>query len=93
MRLIKTKPRFRCDYCRHTAMQKAMEVHEKVCWRNPNRHCELCNDKGWTDEGDGFIVNKVPCYYCKQYDATKVPPVEQATERTLDVSRASPEEL
>lgn len=92
MKLIKTKPRYRCDYCRHTAMQGAMERHEKVCWRNPNRYCEACDNKNFTyidHGGDGSLVEKLPCYYCQQYDASKLPPVEQPAERTLGLSQAS----
>lgn len=97
MRLIKTKPRYRCDYCRHVcAGESKMAKHEQICWRNPLRHCELCDDTGFTYEdinGDGSLVHKEPCYYCSQFDATKVPPVGQASERTLNPAKASSEAL
>lgn len=85
MRLIKTKPKYQCAYCRHQGMKKPMEKHEKICWRNPQRHCELCNDRHFIYEeyGDG-LGQDLPCPYCSQYDATKVPPTnEVATEHLI----------
>lgn len=64
MRLIKTKPRYHCDFCSHTSTKAAMESHEKICWKNPNRYCESCNNTGIypgeVDQADE------PCYYCKK---------------------------
>ena len=94
MRLIKTKPRYKCDYCRHTGMQRAIERHEKVCWRNPNRYCESCDNNHFIyidHNGDGSLVEKQPCYYCNQYDATKVPPVDEVPSERLVEARASSE--
>lgn len=42
-----------------------MKRHEKICWLNPNRYCESCNNTGiykddWYEEE--------PCFFCKQLD-------------------------
>ena len=69
MRLIKTRPRFHCDFCSHTATEEAMRRHEPICWKNPNRHCPSCDDKGvypGEDLGDGLYLPGEPCYYCRQ---------------------------
>ncbi len=64
MRLIKTRPRYHCDFCSHTATEDAMAKHERICWLNPNRHCASCNDTGVYPGEDGMPDE--PCYYCKQ---------------------------
>jgi hypothetical protein len=69
MRLIKTRPRYHCDYCSHTSTKAAMESHEIICWLNPNRHCASCNDTGiypGEDLGDGLQMPDEPCYYCSK---------------------------
>lgn len=65
MRLVKARPRYRCDYCSHTSTKDAMERHEQICWRNPNRHCESCNDTGIYVVTEGHTE---PCYYCRRRD-------------------------
>lgn len=71
MRLIKTLPRYHCDFCSHTATQGAMERHERICWLNPNRHCESCNDTGFYP-GEAYdelgMLPGEPCYYCSKRD-------------------------
>jgi hypothetical protein len=64
VRLIKTLPRYRCDHCRHTATREAMERHERICWKNPDRFCDLCQNKGSYGDVDGLPV--IPCYWCSQ---------------------------
>ena len=50
MRTIKPKkPRIKygCDFCRKTLVDAtAMEDHEAVCYRNPNRTCYVCSETG-----------------------------------------------
>lgn len=77
MRLVKTKSRYRCDFCNRVSTQTPMKRHEVICWRNPNRHCDTCNDRGFTfeDYGDG-IGQDIPCHFCSQFDPSKVPELE-----------------
>ncbi len=75
MKLIKTKPKYRCDFCRHSAGIVGMTTHEKICWKNPNRYCEFCKNKGTyveihgdlIEEGDGGLSETLPCGYCSKY--------------------------
>lgn len=61
MRPIKVRPRWHCDFCSYTSSSvPGMELHERRCWRNPNRVCDNC-------EGTGF-VDAEPCYFCAQFD-------------------------
>lgn len=66
LREVKTRPKFHCDFCNRTSTKDAMEKHEIICWKNPNRHCESCNDTGVyrEDYGSGYLDE--PCYFCKQ---------------------------
>lgn len=85
MKLIKTRPRYRCDYCRYSSSSvPGMEAHERMCWGNPNRHCDLCGNTGkWEnihDEGSMVgdylsppLTSWEPCYYCSQFDPAKAP--------------------
>ena len=64
MRLVKSRLKYKCDFCSRTSMKKSMERHEKICWKNPNRYCELCRNKGYVIED--FDV-EIPCIYCSKY--------------------------
>lgn len=63
MRPVKTQPRFRCDFCRKVSTRAAMEKHERICWNNPDRYCDLCDNKGYHDDG---YPSGEPCHYCSQ---------------------------
>lgn len=67
MRLIKTLPRYKCDFCSHTATKAGMERHERICWFNPNRHCRSCNDTGWYPAENERLAPE-RCYFCGQRD-------------------------
>jgi hypothetical protein len=73
MRLIKTLPRYHCDFCSHTSTQAAMERHERICWGNPDRYCSSCKGKGVYSEDFGAGVFREPCHYCGQRDSLKEP--------------------
>ena len=72
MRLVKQRPKYRCDFCRHTSTKEAMEVHERRCWKNPNRYCDACENTGRVviDEGMG-LTGYVDCWACTQFDPDK----------------------
>lgn len=72
---IKTKPRFRCDFCRFRATRHTVEIHEGRCYKNPNRFCDYCNNKGYTvechgdliEEGDCGLSENIVCPYCEKF--------------------------
>ena len=69
MRLVKTRPRYHCDFCSHTSTEEAMKRHEPICWLNPSRYCPSCGNKGvypGEDLGDGLYMPGEPCYYCSK---------------------------
>lgn len=83
MKLIRSLPRYRCDYCNHTGIERKMRVHEIVCWKNPNRHCETCNNTGLVYDNindDGSLLAKQPCPYCSKYDPMLAPALEPLKE-------------
>lgn len=46
-----------------------MEWHEKICWRNPKRFCEECNNTGRvTIYHDEALVEETSCRFCCQKD-------------------------
>lgn len=75
MRPVKSKPRFRCDFCKHVSTKDAMIRHERRCWKNPNRYCETCENTGkmFIDEGMGHS-GYVDCWACSQFDPMKLDP-------------------
>lgn len=71
MKPIRTRPKFRCDFCRYSATAPAVEKHEKICWLNPNRYCQMCQNRGYYfdvyDTVDGATAPKIPCPYCSKF--------------------------
>ena len=69
MRSVKTQLRYKCDYCRKVSTKAAMERHEKICFRNPDRFCEACQNTRKTHVvGDGINEEAYyeDCFYCSQ---------------------------
>lgn len=85
MKPVKTLPKFKCDFCKRRSTKSAMERHEKVCFRNPNRYCEYCDNRGETDEvfgdvmydGDGGLHGPVPCPWCSREDKAKTTAIDK----------------
>lgn len=77
MKPVKTRPKFKCDYCRHMSGLKAMEKHEGICFLNPNRWCDFCKNKGeytevygdLIEDGDSGLSQTLPCPYCSKFVA------------------------
>lgn len=67
MRLVNSRPRYHCDYCRKILTKDAMERHEIICWKNPNRFCASCNNTGFYPGEEVGLAN-YPCYFCSQRD-------------------------
>lgn len=68
MKEVKVMPRFKCDFCKHRSTKASMLKHEGRCFRNPNRYCDYCQNKGETEEGVEHYTYKVPCPYCSKRD-------------------------
>jgi hypothetical protein len=83
MKPVKTLPKFKCDFCKRRAVKWVMELHEKRCFRNPNRFCDYCENKGFTHEhivGDGIneeaYYQDIPCPYCSAKDEQKTKEID-----------------
>lgn len=70
MQEVKTQKRYKCDYCSRRSVKRAMLIHEKRCFRNPNRFCDYCENNGFTMETivDGYPDQKTSCHYCEKFD-------------------------
>jgi len=71
MKAVITRQKYKCDFCKKRGIKTAMEKHERRCFRNPNRFCDYCKNKGETDEGVDIYTHMVPCPYCSQRDLAK----------------------
>lgn len=75
MKPVKVMPKFKCDFCNYRSTRAVMELHEKRCYRNPNRFCDACENKGYTEENRGGEAEdglenwvKISCDYCSKFD-------------------------
>jgi len=82
MKPVKTQPRFQCDFCKKRSTRSVMELHERRCYRNPNRFCDACGNKGsvtvWVNdvcEGYGGSFEQ-PCEYCAKFDRQQLAEIE-----------------
>lgn len=84
MKAVKTRARFQCDFCKRRSTKSVMELHEKRCYRNPNRFCDYCENKGHITEeyGDG-MSNDIPCNYCAKFDAKMKEEIEAREKNNL----------
>ena len=71
MKPVKTLQKYKCDFCKKRGIKSATERHEKICFRNPHRYCDLCHNRGELFDdinGDGSLVSHEPCPYCSKFD-------------------------
>ena len=81
MKPVKVMPKFKCDFCQKRSTKSVMEVHEKRCFRNPNRFCDNCENKGYTEEDHGIDEYsnwiKTPCFYCEKFDPKMLKEIQE----------------
>ena len=82
MKEVKVMPKYKCDFCNKRSVKLTMLLHEKRCFRNPNRFCDYCENKGFTEEDYSDIVEgsssvKVDCPYCSRFDKEKLKAIEK----------------
>lgn len=82
---IKTRPRFKCVHCQsYRATLPAVEKHERICWKNPDRFCPLCQNEGFYEidpYGDApfSMEQTVECHYCAKEDKELTASVKRST--------------
>ena len=68
MKQIRTMPKFRCAFCKRATTKRAMELHEKICFKNPDRYCDFCQNRGYVMEPFDVpeCAVRVPCCFCSK---------------------------
>lgn len=85
MQAVRTQQKFKCDFCKKRSVRHVIELHEKRCFRNPNRHCDACDNTGFVTNDYGMYplqAVKEPCLYCSKFDPKQLAEIE-AYERGL----------
>lgn len=85
MKEVKTQKRYKCDFCKKRSVKRVIELHEKRCFRNPNRFCDFCENKGYTMEEivEDYSPQKVNCPYCSSFNAKQLKEIEEREQKTL----------
>lgn len=78
MKKVRTMQRYQCDFCKKRSVKHIMEIHEKRCFRNPNRFCDYCDNEGTTTEFDENTDTNylLDCPYCALFDKKKLKEIE-----------------
>ncbi len=79
MKAVKTIQRYKCDFCKKRSVRSVIALHEKRCFRNPNRFCDSCENKGYTEVTvlEGYPVQKEDCRYCSSFDEKKLAEIRE----------------
>lgn len=84
MRAVKTIQKYQCDFCKKRSVRHIIELHEKRCFRNPNRYCDYCDNTGKvTEDFDIYHSREVDCPYCRQFDAQKLKEIQERENKDL----------
>jgi len=87
MKKVKTIQRYKCDFCKKILTKYHMEIHEKRCFRNPDRYCDFCDNKGFIVEHyDGGHTREFPCPYCVSFDKKMLKEIEAREEEEKNES-------
>lgn len=92
MKLVKSKPKYKCDFCRRQSTKNAMEKHEKRCYLNPNRFCDACENTGIATVERayppyyGVEYEEVECTFCKKYDRSVLDSVPSGDDLPENIS-------
>ena len=81
---VKTLQKYKCDFCKKRSVKHIIALHEKRCFRNPNRFCDYCKNTGKATETDGTDYDnpiKVDCRYCAKFDKKML---KEIREREMD---------
>jgi len=88
MKEVRTQQKYKCDYCKKRGVKHYMISHEKMCFRNPNRFCDYCNNEGFTMETilEGYGDTKVDCPYCSSFNKEMLKSIElrEAKEKEIN---------
>ena len=84
MKQIKSVPRFRCDFCKKTGTKHSITVHEKRCFRNPDRFCDFCDNTGKIDSEyiENYGTHKIECPYCSLFNKKQLEEIKERENAT-----------
>jgi len=79
MKAVKTLQKYKCDFCKRRAIKCAMERHEKICFRNPNRFCDVCLNTGKVESEyiEGIGSHIIDCHFCSRLDKEQLKSIEE----------------
>ena len=87
MKEVKTQKRYKCDFCNKRSVKRVIEIHEKRCFRNPNRFCDYCDNVGYFEEHiAGVGTHKEDCPYCKMFDKKMLKEIEEREKKDKEIS-------
>lgn len=69
--------KYKCDFCQKRSVKRIIEVHEKRCFRNPNRFCDNCNNTGEVEVMENGMTYKEKCVYCARFDAQMLEEIKE----------------
>lgn len=84
MQKVKTQQRYKCDFCKKRSVKSVMALHERRCYRNPNRFCDYCENKGFIIETnfEGFSSEvKIDCVYCSKFNPEQLEEIKTRESR------------
>lgn len=79
MKKVRIIQRYKCDFCQRRSIKHVIVLHEKRCFRNPDRFCDYCDNRGYTMEIllDGYPEQKQDCPYCKGFNKYTLKAIEE----------------
>ena len=71
MRKMPLKERYKCEYCNYIRLSTKLVIqHEKICYKNDNRDCPICDNEGveFYNAGGlgGYVEGEKPCTACRR---------------------------
>lgn len=81
MKPVRTIQKYKCDFCKKRSVKHVMAVHEKRCYRNPDRYCDFCENKGYLEHLENDMPYKTDCPYCANFDETVLKEIKEREEK------------
>ena len=79
MKKIRIIQRYKCDFCQRRSIKHVIALHEKRCYRNPDRFCDYCQNRGFTVNFPDPSEPAIPedCPYCKGFNKEMLIAIEE----------------
>lgn len=95
MKLVKTQQKYKCDFCKYRSVKHRVAIHEKRCFRNPNRFCDFCDNTGKIDSEhiENYGTYKVDCPYCSKFNKKQLEEIIEREKLSTPTSQSKSEEI